>query len=58
VADVVIDTCVPVGDSAIKIEGLKYPVGPISTIANSVIVNMIKVRVAELLTQKVSRRMC
>ena len=37
---------------AIKIEGLKYPVGPISTIANSVIVNMIKVRVAELLTQK------
>lgn len=52
VADIVIDTCVPVGDSAIKIEGLKYPVGPVSTIANSVIVNMIKVRVAELLTKK------
>lgn len=50
VCDLVIDTCVPVGDAAIWIDGLKYPVGPMSTIANSAIVNSIKVRVAELLT--------
>lgn len=51
VSDYVIDNCVPVGDAAIWIDGLEYPVGPLSTIANSAIVNMIKVRVAELLTQ-------
>jgi uncharacterized phosphosugar-binding protein len=51
VADYVIDNLVPVGDAAMWIDGLKYPVGPMSTISNSVIVNMIKVRVAELLTE-------
>lgn len=51
VSDYVIDNCVPVGDAAIWVEGLKYPVGPLSTIANSTIVNMIKVRVAQLLTE-------
>lgn len=51
VADIVIDNFVPVGDASTWIEGLKYPVGPLSTITNSAIVNMIKVRVAELLTQ-------
>lgn len=51
VCDYVIDSCVPVGDAAIWIDGLEFPVGPLSTIANATIVNMIKVRVAELLTQ-------
>lgn len=51
VADIVIDNCVPVGDASMWIDNLKYPVGPMSTITNSAIVNMIKVRVAELLTQ-------
>lgn len=50
-ADVVIDTCVPEGDAAVHIDNLKYPVGPTSTIANTIIVNLIKVRVAELLTE-------
>lgn len=50
-ADVVIDTCVPPGDAAVHIDGLKYPVGPTSTIANTIIVNLIKVRTAELLTE-------
>lgn len=50
-ADVVVDTCVPVGDAVVTIEGLRFPVGPISTIANTIVVNAIKVRVAELLTQ-------
>lgn len=51
VSDYVIDSCVPAGDAAIWIDGLDYPVGPLSTIANATIVNMIKVRVAELLTE-------
>jgi uncharacterized phosphosugar-binding protein len=51
VADYVIDNLVPVGDAAMWIDGLKYPVGPMSTISNSAIVNMIKVRVAQLLTE-------
>lgn len=50
-SDIVIDTCVPPGDAAVHIDGLKYPVGPTSTIANTFIVNLIKVRTAELLTQ-------
>ncbi len=49
-AHIVIDNCVPAGDAAVKIDGLKYPVGPTSTIANTIIVNLIKVRTAELLT--------
>jgi uncharacterized phosphosugar-binding protein len=51
VADIVLDTCVPIGDAAMRIEGLKYPVGPMSTLANTTIVNMIKVRTAEIMTQ-------
>ncbi|MCW3790245.1 SIS domain-containing protein [Paenibacillus sp. LS1] len=51
IADIIIDTCVPPGDAAVQIDTLKYPVGPTSTIANTYIVNLIKVRTAELLTQ-------
>lgn len=51
VADIVIDNLVPLGDASMWIEGCEYPIGPMSTITNSTIVNMIKVRVAELLTQ-------
>jgi uncharacterized phosphosugar-binding protein len=51
VADILIDTCVPMGDAVVHIPNLITPVGPTSTIANTLIVNMIKVRVAELLTQ-------
>lgn len=50
-ADIVINTCVPIGDAAVKIDNLVYPVAPTSTIANSVVINMIKARVAELLTE-------
>lgn len=49
-ADLVLDTCVPVGDAAIHIEGLDHPVGPLSTIANATLVNMLKVTVAQHLT--------
>lgn len=49
VADLVIDIGTPVGDAMIAIEGLDNPVGPGSTLANTAVVNEIKVRTAELL---------
>jgi len=50
-ADLVIDTCIPLGDAVVKIPNLLYPVSPVSTISNTLIVNLIKARVAQLLTE-------
>jgi uncharacterized phosphosugar-binding protein len=49
-ADIVIDTCTPPGDAAVQISGLDTPVGPVSSVAIVTIVNMIKVGVAQRLT--------
>ena len=51
-ADVVIDLCTPSGDGLCSVEGLDTPVGPGSTFAAVAIVNAIKVRTAELLTDR------
>lgn len=51
VADIVVDTCTPAGDAAVYVEGLDTPVGPLSSIANITIINMIKVTVAQRLTE-------
>lgn len=51
-ADVTIDNCVPAGDAMVTIDGLEDPVGPGSTMGCAAVVNMIKCRVAELLTQQ------
>jgi uncharacterized phosphosugar-binding protein len=51
-ADLVIDLCTPPGDAMVRIDGLDTPVGPGSTITNVAIVNSIKVRTAQLLTQR------
>jgi uncharacterized phosphosugar-binding protein len=51
-ADLVIDLCTPHADAMCSIEGLDTPVGPGSTIAAVAIVNCIKVRTAELLTER------
>lgn len=51
IADLVIDTCVPLGDAAVRVPDLIYPVSPTSTIGNTLVVNLVKARVAELLTQ-------
>lgn len=51
-ADVVIDLCVPVGDAAVRLDGLDTPVGPLSTVANAAIVNEIKVQAAALLLER------
>jgi uncharacterized phosphosugar-binding protein len=48
--DLVIDNCVPPGDAMVDVPGLPWPVGPGSTIGNTVIANALKCRVAELLT--------
>jgi uncharacterized phosphosugar-binding protein len=51
-ADLVIDLCTPHADALIEIEGLDTPVGPGSTVAAVAIVNSIKVRIAQLLTER------
>ncbi|WP_054027337.1 sugar isomerase domain-containing protein [Bacillus sp. FJAT-28004] len=50
-ADVVIDNCAIPGDAMVKIENLETPVGPVSTIGNTVIVNLIKCKIAHKLTE-------
>ncbi len=50
-ADVVIDLCIPTGDALVTLDGLDTPVGPGSTVANTAIVNEIKVQTAELLIE-------
>jgi uncharacterized phosphosugar-binding protein len=49
-ADLVLDTCVPLGDAAVDIDGLDTPVGPLSTIGSVTVINMIKTGVAQVLT--------
>ena len=51
-ADLVIDLCTPHADAMIDIDGLDTPVGPGSSLAAIAIVNSIKVRTAELLTER------
>jgi uncharacterized phosphosugar-binding protein len=51
-ADLVLDVCTPSADAMVTIEGLESPVGPGSTIGAVAIVNAIKSRTAELLTER------
>ncbi len=51
-ADLVIDLCTPPADAMVDLPGLDTPVGPGSTIAAVAIVNSIKVRTAELLSEQ------
>lgn len=51
-ADLVIDLCTPHADALIAVAGLDTPVGPGSTVTAVAIVNSIKVRTAELLTER------
>ncbi|MBL8116652.1 MAG: SIS domain-containing protein [Anaerolineae bacterium] len=50
VSDITIDNCTPSGDALVKLDGLDYPVGPGSTIGYALIVNALKVAVAQKLT--------
>lgn len=51
-ADVVIDTCTPLGDAAVDVTGWENKVGPVSSIANVTIVNMLKVATAQKLADR------
>lgn len=51
-ADLVLDLCTPHADAMVQIPGLDTPVGPGSTLAAIAIVNSIKVRTAQLLTER------
>jgi uncharacterized phosphosugar-binding protein len=51
-ADLVIDLCTPAADALVDVTGLDTPVGPGSTVTAVAIVNSIKVRTAELLTER------
>jgi len=51
VADVTIDNCTPPGDAAVDIKGLKYKVGPTSTIGAVAVANALKCRTAELMVE-------
>ena len=50
-ADLVLDTGAPVGDAMVKIDGLKTPVAPGSTVGGCLLVNSIKAEVAARLTK-------
>lgn len=52
VADIVIDNASPAGDAVVAIEGLRYKVGPSSSIGAISVVNMLKTRTAEKLTER------
>lgn len=52
VADVVLDTCTPVGDAAVDVPRWRGPVGPTTTIAGAALANALKVRIAELLSDR------
>ena len=51
VADLVIDNCCPAGDAAVRIPGLSTPVGPTSTIGNTLAINTLKCEIAQRLTE-------
>ncbi len=51
-ADVVIDTCTPLGDAVVDVTGWENKVGPVSSIANVTIVNMLKVATAHKLADR------
>ena len=51
-ADLTIDIGTPAGDALVQLEGLDYPVGPGSSLANVAVVNEIKDRTAELLVSR------
>jgi uncharacterized phosphosugar-binding protein len=51
-ADLVIDLCSPSADALVEVDGLDTPIGPGSTVTAVAVVNSIKVRTAQLLTER------
>jgi uncharacterized phosphosugar-binding protein len=51
-ADLIIDNLCPPGDCVLKLDGLDWKTGPVSTITGAMIINMIRCGVAEALLAK------
>jgi len=51
VADLVLDNGAVPGDAMVRVPGLRYPVGPGSTLGNTLIINAVKCEVARILTE-------
>ncbi|MCY4172360.1 MAG: SIS domain-containing protein [Bacteroidetes bacterium] len=51
IADIVIDNQCPPGDCIIELEGLEWRTGPLSTVTGGMLMNMLRVSVAEKLLQ-------
>ena len=51
-ADLVIDNCAPPGDAVVNVPGVDVPVGPVSTIGNTAVVNTLKCLVAADLARR------
>lgn len=52
VADIVLDNQCPPGDCLIKLDGLEWLTGPVSTVTGGMLMNMLRVAVAEKLLQQ------
>ena len=52
IADLVIDNCAPPGDAVVRVPGVDVPVGPVSTIGNTAVVNALKCLVAADLARR------
>ncbi len=52
IADVVVDNCTPAGDALVRVEGLREPVGPGSTIGAVAVANAVKCETARLLAER------
>jgi len=52
VADIVVDSCVPLGDAVIEVKGTPQKVGPVSTIAMMTIVETIIVQAVEKMVER------
>ncbi len=49
VADVVLDNHAPAGDCVLELEGMAWRTGPVSTVTGAMLINMLRVEVAERL---------
>ncbi len=52
IADVVLDNHCPPGDCILELEGLEWRTGPTSTLTGGLLINMVRVEVAEKLLQR------
>lgn len=52
IADIVIDNQCPPGDCVLELEGMEWRTGPVSTVTGGMLINMLRVEVAERLLKR------